>query len=223
MDTVELQVEARAGHGTGPARALRRDGRIPAVVYAGGRPAESVSLSVEAFVAAMNGPMGRNTRFLLAGAEGLAGQLALVKDIQKTPVSRDVLHVDLLAVEPTQKVVVRVPVRLTGHAAGVEEGGIVRQLRRDVDVRCGAGLIPEYVELSVDGLQLGESLSVSDLEFSEGLEAVYRHDFAIVRMLIPRGLEEAVEETDEDGEEGEGGAETEATEGADGDAGEGGE
>ncbi len=223
MDTVELQVEARAGQGTGPARALRRDGRIPAVIYAGGRPAESVSLSTEAFVAAMNGPMGRNTRFILAGAEGVAGKFALVKDIQKTPVSRDVLHVDLLTVEPAQKVVVRVPVRLTGQAAGVDEGGIVRQLRRDIDVRCDAAQIPEYVVLSVEGLALGESLSVSDLELSEGLEAVYRHDFAIARMLIPRGLEEVVEETDEDGEEIEGEGEEGATEGGQADAGEGGE
>ena len=203
---------------------MRRDGRIPAVVYTGGRPAESVSLSGEAFVKAMNGPMGRNTRFLLAGPDGLAGKLALVKDIQKTPVSRDVLHVDLLEVQPAQKVVVRVPVRLVGKAAGTEEGGIVRQLRRDVDVRCDAVLIPEFVELSVEGLELGESLSVSDLEFSEGLEAVFRHDFAIVRMLIPRGLEEAVEETDEDGVEAEDGAEAGATADAgEGEAAEGGE
>jgi len=201
---------------------LRRDGRIPAVVYTGGRPAQSVSLSGEAFVKAMNGPMGRNTRFLLAGVDGLAGKLALVKDIQKTPVSRDVLHVDLLEVQPEEKVVVRVPVRLVGHAAGVEEGGIVRQLRRDVDVRCGAALIPECVELSVEGLQLGESLSVSDLDLAEGLEAVFRHDFAIVRMLIPRGLEEAAGGAGEEGEEGEQG-ETGATDSGEGETGEGGE
>ncbi len=175
-----------------------------------------MSFFKDVFVHGMNSPMGRNTRFKLVGGGEADGRVVLAKEVQKAPVSREVVHVDLYEIKEGARVVVRVPVRLFGTSVGEKEGGIVRQLRQDVDIECNADSIPEFVELSVDGLELGQSKSVSDLELEDGLEAVFKHDFAIARILVPRGIEDEVAEGEE-GEEGEEGAEGEEGEGADGD------
>ena len=208
METVELQVEARAGRGKGAGRKLRAAGRIPAVLYGRGKSGESLSCTADDFVEAMGGPLGRNTRFrLVGGGEGLEGRLAIAREIQKRPVGRDVLHVDFYELDPEATVVVRVPVLLVGAPEGVQEGGILRQLRRDVDVRCTPGNIPESLELDVTGLKLGQALSVSDVDAGEGVEIFYRHDFALCGVMTPRGLEEEEAEAEvelAEGEEAEG-------------------
>ena len=202
MDVVELNVEARDGRGKGPARQLRRAGRVPAVVYQRGAEGISISFPAETFIAAMNSPLGRNTRLKLVGGSDAAGKVVLTKEIQKSPLSRDLVHIDLYEVTETEKVVVRVPVKLLGEAPGVKEGGVIRQLRRDVDILCFAHLIPEAVTLDVSELELGHALSVTDIVVGDGAEVVFKHEFAVARVLIPRGVEEAVVEGGE-GEEGE--------------------
>jgi large subunit ribosomal protein L25 len=187
---------------------------VPAVIYQKHANGISISLEIEPFVAAMNGPFGRNTVFKLAGAGEAEGKTVLTKEVQKTPMTRDLVHVDLYEVSKYEKVVVRVPVRLEGEPPGVKEGGVIRQLRRDVDIRCDYDVIPEFVTLDVSMLSLGQARSVTDIEVGDGSEVVFKHEFAVARVLIPRGVEEDVVEDGEEGEEGE-------VEGADGDAAEG--
>lgn len=206
METVELEVEARAGRGKGASRKLRQDGKIPAVVYAGGRDGLSVSFAHDTFVKAMRSAAGRNARFRLKGGGEADGRVVIAREIQKSAVGRKLLHVDLYELDPATPIVVSVPVVLVGTAPGTKAGGVLRQLRRRIDVRCLPEAIPAALELSVDHLELGEGIDVSQVVAGEGVEVSYRHKFAICRILIPRGLADeaaaAVAEAKAGGEEG---------------------
>ena len=197
MDTIELHVEARDGTGKGVCRRLRAEGRIPAVIYGHGLAPKPIALRLDAFIDAMQGEMGRNTQFVLRGDGDVEGRLVIPREVQRTAISREVIHVDLLQVEEGRELVVTVPVTLVGTPKGVKAGGVLRQLRRDVEVSCLASRIPATIEVDVTALEVGQALSITGMTLEEGVRAHYRHEFAICRVLVPRGAD--AEEGEEEG------------------------
>jgi len=200
METVELQVEARSATGKGACRRLRAQGRLPAVVYGHSLSAQPISCDREGFITAMQGEMSRNTCFRLAGPGDLDGRLVLAREVQRTAVMREIVHVDLYVVEPDREVLVQVPVRPLGTPVGVKTGGQLRQLRRDIEVLCLPASIPAFIGVDVSALEVGDSLSITDIEPEGDVRTHYRHEYAICRVLVPRGLEDE-EEEEEEGEE----------------------
>jgi len=139
----------------------------------------------------------------------------MLKDFQKHPVSRDMLHADFYVVSDETTVEIEVPVRLEGVAPGVAEGGRLRRIRRRLLVRCTVADIPEAIVLDVSHLGMMDGIMVHEIEPPEGIELLYDAHFAVADVTTPRGLLIEEEEEEEELEEGEvpEGEEGEAAEG----------
>ncbi len=214
MSTLEIKATTRTTKGNGPARSMRRQGRIPAILY--GRSTEPLMLSVdkkELENTIKQGAVGRSLYNLVID-DGEQTKAAMVKEVQSHPVTNEILHVDFYAIDMQRKVRVNVPVVTTGKAKGVELGGMLQIIRREVEVLCLPGRIPESLEVDISDLDLGDSLHVRDIPVGEDIEIPSDVNFTVLTILSPKveadeaeeeeeGLEEAAE-AEEKSEEGEG-------------------
>lgn len=147
---------------------LREEGRVPAVVYGLGRDAQSVTVPWADLRRALTTEAGLNALISLE-VDGRT-DLAIVKDLQRHPIRRNVLHVDFLRVDPDAAVAVEVPIALTGVASAVEgRRGIVDQPLKSLTVKAKPADIPSGLELAIDALEIGGSLTVADLTLPSGV------------------------------------------------------
>jgi large subunit ribosomal protein L25 len=196
METIEINVELREAGGKGAARRLRREGGLPATLYGSKRSALPVVVNAKEFdtrVATLEG--SHLIRILSANAD-INGRMALVKEVQRHPVSRSLLHTDLYEVDMEAKLRIRIPLHFIGRAEGVELGGILQPIRREVDVVCLPAGIPEFIEVDVSALGFHDAIHVSELNVPDGVEVPYDTDFAVVTVLPPI-VEEVKVATDE--------------------------
>ncbi|HLS91438.1 MAG TPA: 50S ribosomal protein L25, partial [Limnochordia bacterium] len=156
MTRLAINVQRRTESGKGAARRLRREGKVPAVVY--GRKIGNINLAVDA--GALNRLLagGGATALVDLIIDGEQTQTALIREVQRQPDRDEVLHVDFHAVDMDQEVVVQVPVVLVGEDQRESDGGIVTQLLRELEVTCLPADIPERIEADVSGLRVGDSL-----------------------------------------------------------------
>jgi large subunit ribosomal protein L25 len=216
METQKLQAEIRSEKGKGAARRLRSRGMVPAVIYGQSEGPTSLSVSPAEVKRALSTEYGRNVliELSLPGRE----QIAMAKEIQVDPVSRDLLHVDFYRVDPTLPVAVRVPFRPTGRAKGVLAGGEMNVVFREIPVRARPEHIPSFIEGDVTELNINEMLRTRDLKLPEGVQVMLAPDQTVVAVIAERKKEEveavaAVAEGEEKPEgEGEGEAGAAATE-----------
>ncbi|MDO5746567.1 MAG: 50S ribosomal protein L25/general stress protein Ctc [Actinomycetaceae bacterium] len=196
MAATKLNAEKRTEFGKGASRRARREGKIPAVIYGGETETQSLVLP------------GHDTFLIVKdGANALVElhldgekQLALVKDVQRHPVRRDILHVDLLAVKRGEKVEVDIPVVLVGEP---EPGTTATLDEFTLTVMADATAIPEEIEVSIEGLENGTVVTFKDITLPEGTEADYEDDTVICSIAIPQ--EEAPAAADAEGSEAEAG------------------
>jgi large subunit ribosomal protein L25 len=175
--------------GTRPSRRLRRCGRVPAVVYGMGSAPLTVSVDRTDLRAALNTEAGLNALITL-DVEG-GRQLSIVKDLQRHPVRRDVLHVDFLRIDPDQEVEVDVPLILTGEAKKVTQAsGMVDQVMHHLRVLAKPADIPVEVTADVSGLEVGSSLRVSDIGLPAGVTPAGDADATFAVGLITRSTKE---------------------------------
>src|SRR2546428_2505053 len=161
-ETNLLEAQPRTAGNKNDARRVRRSGKIPGVVYGAGKSALSVSLDPRQVSRILHSATGHNTIFDLA-LDGERSK-AMIVDWQYEPIKGALLHIDLKRIAMDQKLNVNVPIVLTGEAAGVkQQGGILEQIFREVEVECLPGDIPNSVEMSVAELVFGMVLRVSDL------------------------------------------------------------
>ncbi len=214
MERLELEVSLRERSGKSAARKLRAAGAVPAVVY-GGAEEQAVSLSVDERALATLLRRGTNQIIDLRGGDGFVGRLVLLKETQRHPVTRRVLHCDFYAIDATQKIEVSVPVHVEGKAAGVELGGILDVIVREVEVRCLPLEIPEALTIDVSELLVGDALHVSDLVLPKGVDLLADREQTLVHVAAPRVEEEPEEEAElaAEGEAAPADGETPATEG----------
>jgi large subunit ribosomal protein L25 len=213
MARLELDVSVREGTGKGVARKLRAKGAIPAVVYGSG--AETIALSVDESMLQAVVRQGSNQIIDLKGPSGFDGRLVLVKELQRHPVSRRLLHCDFYTVDTSQTIEVSIGVHVEGRPHGVEMGGILEVVLREIEVRCLPLAIPERLDVDVSALDIGDALHVFDLALPEGVELISDPSQTLLHVVAPRVEEEPAEEEGE-AVEGETPAEGEAP--AEGDA-----
>ncbi|MFE8600564.1 50S ribosomal protein L25/general stress protein Ctc [Archangium violaceum] len=190
IDKSTLEVKAREGSGKGAARRLRSQGLVPAVVY--GKHLEkplSVAVDPKAVRAAINTPHKLNTLITLKGVG--ADQQVLFKDYQRDPVSRDILHVDFIAVREEDLVKVNVPLVLTGKAEGLAEGGLLSQIRRELEVYAKPRAIPEKIEVDVTSLKIAMAMHINDVKLPEGVVVKTNVNYTIAVVSAPEGAVEA--------------------------------
>ncbi len=197
METIEIGVELRQSAGKGAARAVRRAGKVPAILY--GPKCESCCIAVDAkeFETKIGTLAGAHLIRLQSEVEGIGGRLVLVKETQRDPVTHDVLHADLYEVDVGKKIRLRVPLHFVGKAAGVELGGILQPVRRDVEVMCLPTEIPEFIEIDVSALAIHEAIHISELKAPPGVEIPFDADVALVTVLPPVVEEVKVAEAEE--------------------------
>ncbi len=194
MDTVKLQVNERELRGNGPARRLRAEGLLPGVLYGKGTESKAITLSVEELVGAIHAH-GRNVILELQiegaapaakGKKKAAVHFAVVKEVQRHPIKRNLLHVDLHEVDLAVEIEGTVAIELVGTPAGVADGGIVDFEHREVNVRALPSSMPDVFELDVTGLVIGHHLSVDALVAPAGTEILDDPATVIVTLVPPR-------------------------------------
>ncbi len=185
METIELTVQPRSGAGKGAARALRRAGTIPGVLYGARRQPQLVAVDRKEFEAKVGVLEGTHLIRLNSADGELGGRLVLVKEVQRDPVQRHLLHADLYEVDVTTKIRLRVPLHFVGRAAGVDLGGILQPIRREVEVNCLPTEIPDYLEVDVTELGIHDAVHLSQVKAPAGVDLIIDTDEAVVSVLPP--------------------------------------
>lgn len=190
MDTT-LEVTPRDTRGKGTARKARASGTVPAVVYGPSEPPQAISVDPAKLKELFKQTGDRNTLVQLKVGDA-APVPCLVREVQKHPASREILHVDFYAVPRDGEVEVLVPVLPVGRPKGALLGGRVRLVRRALKVACPADRIPARLEIDVTELDVGDYLKASDVPLPEGVSMVWKQDFNIVGILGKAKKEEEV-------------------------------
>mgnify|MGYP001049923154 CR=1 FL=1 len=202
MELVELKTNIRTGTGKGYARELRREGKIPAVLYGPGSETLSLSLLLSDFeqVIKKNRSSPVVLNLVIQNGDSYTKH-AIIKEIQSEPVTNNLRHIDFYEIAMDRKIMVKVPVVATGRAIGVELGGTLQLVRRELEVLCLPMEIPEVIEIEVTELDIGDSFHVKDIPLEDNIEIQADVNFTVVTILSPKKEEEVVEETEEEGEE----------------------
>ena len=196
METVEIQIEPRETGTKGKAKRLRRQGKLPGVFY--GPKAQTVPLEVDKkdFLTRVADLEGSHLIRIKSGSPLLADKVALVKEMQFHPVTGEVVHADFYEVDLSAKIRVKVPLHFVGKAAGVVRGGILQPIVREVEVECLPMDIPEFFDVEVSELDIGDSLHLTGLTMPEGVVAASESDLTLVT-VVPPSIEEAPTPTEE--------------------------
>lgn len=218
-ETKSLAASVRSGVGKGAARSVRREGRIPAVVYGGGEAPTPIALSWHEVNKLIYAGGFMTTTFDL----DIDGNVERVipRDYQLDPVKDRPLHVDFLRLKKGQKIDVEIPVHVVGQdeSIGLKKGGVVNIVRHAIELNVAADAIPENIVVDVSGMDIGDAVHTNELKLPRGTRLTEEGEFAVLTIAPPveEIVDEPVEEatTEVEGEEGEG-AEGEKAEGEDG-------
>ena len=161
-EQLTLSAETRERAGKGASRAMRREGRVPAVVYGNKEEPLAVHVEEKALMKMLNTGHFMNSVVMIEVAGGTTAR-TLPKDVQFHPVTDRPLHVDFLRISEHSKVHVAVPIRFTGEeqSRGIKRGGVLNAVRHELELVCDAAEIPEEIEISLKGLNIGDSLHIS--------------------------------------------------------------
>lgn len=190
-ENITLSAELRALAGKGPARATRRTGRIPGIVYGGGREPMPISLEPRELSRAL----ARRGFFATLIDLQVNGSVerALPREVQYHPVTDKPLHVDFMRVAATSRVTVTVPAVFTNHeqSIGLRRGGILNIVRHGIELNCPVDGIPDHIIVSLEGLDIGDSVHISAVAIPEGCRpTITGRDFTIASIAASSAVRE---------------------------------
>jgi large subunit ribosomal protein L25 len=192
METVELAAEIRETRPKGRRNGLRREGQLPAVLYGPKTKPTAIAINGAELRLRVSASARQRLMRLKSSSPELNDRHVIVKDIQRAPVSGNFLHADFYEVDLGQVLRVSVPLRFTGKAHGVAEGGILQPLVREVEVECLPLEIPDMVEVDVSALDIHDVIHVSAMTFAGNLKPIFDTDYPVVTVLPPTVAEVAV-------------------------------
>jgi len=192
MKTIELNVEKRSTTGKNEARRDRVAGKIPAVVYGAGKPNVAISVDRKALSDVFREGAGENAIFLLKlGSD--QSRHAMIKEMQRDPVSRKPLHIDFVRVLMDVKITVKVPIEVAGVARGVKtDGGILDLVTREVEIECLPTNIPAHLTVDVSDLGIGDAIRIAQIPPVEGVRIVDNPEKVVAHVAHPTREEEPV-------------------------------
>ncbi|MCE2451778.1 MAG: 50S ribosomal protein L25 [Nitrospinae bacterium] len=203
MENLSLSVNKRALKGKSGARAVRKAGNIPGVVY-GIKDSTPLTISPKELEALLGTRAGANVIFQLnVEGEAASDRPVIVKELQRDPMKDTIVHADFLEIRMDEKIEIAVPLSLSGESPGEKMGGTVSQLLRELEVSCLPNAIPEQIEVDVSEVEIGDVIHVRDLLIPEGVELVADPDDPVMTVMVP--VEEEEEEVEDEFDvEGEG-------------------
>lgn len=195
MAGISLDVVQRENTGTGNARAVRREGMVPAVLYGGDKSSVAIAVKQNEVIKAINS--GQFLANMIEIKHDGKPQKVLTKDVQYHPVTDMPMHVDFFRVTAKSIIEVEVSVNILGEdeAPGLKEGGTLNIVRYSIEVKCPAGSIPDSIDVDVSAMQIGDAIHISDITLPEGVTpSIDDRDFTIATVVQSRA---AVEEEDD--------------------------
>ncbi len=202
MELFELKANIREATGKGVARKLRSNQSVPAVLYGLGNDPMKLEVTVQDIeLAFKQSSLSQVLVNLTVEDDGKEAKKcpAMIKDIQLTPLTKDLLHADFLEIDLKKPVLVKVPVEVVGDAPGVEMGGTLSIIRRELEVLCMPLEIPETIAVDVTSLEMGDAVHVEEIQI-EGVKIPADVNFTVITVVAPKAVVEESEE-DEDGDE----------------------
>jgi len=187
MATANLNANPRNDRGTGVARKLRQSGQVPAIIYGHSRQPQSLAIDTRELERLLERVAAASTVIELA-IEGRTAR-TLIREIQRHPVKRSIIHVDFQELVAGEKVTVSIPLVFTGSAEGVRGGGILDQVMHELEIRVDPANIPNHVDVDVGPLQIGHSIHVRDLNIPAGVEVLDEEDATVCTVSAPRASE----------------------------------
>lgn len=182
-----LNVKMRDTRGTRHARRMRRQGTIPAVLYGHGQETHSLVVAADEMAAVVRHG-GR-----VVELRGAVNEKALIRDLQWDVYGTAVQHVDFARVSEHERIEVKVGVELRGQAAGVKDGGVVEHFAHEIEIECEALSIPERIEVNINDLKVGDSITAADLQLPPGVKLISDDEAVIVQCVEARAEEEEEE------------------------------
>lgn len=191
MASASLGADVRSETGKGAARKLRAAGRVPGVVYGHGREPQSLSLNARELEKLLGSIAAGSTVVELS--LGNATTNTLIREVQRHPFRKQILHVDFMELVAGEKVIVDLPLVFVGTPEGVRTGGgLLEQILHSIEVNVDPSSIPNHIDVDVSQMIMGHSLHVRDLNLPEGIEVLTDEDATICAVIAPRAV---VEET----------------------------
>ncbi|WP_108483117.1 50S ribosomal protein L25/general stress protein Ctc [Oceaniglobus ichthyenteri] len=197
-NTPDIQALPRTGTGKGAARSARREGLVPGVVYGGGADPLPINLPYNELLKLLKAGRFLSTLFNLK-MEGQEDVRVICRSVQRHVVKDLPTHVDFMRLRRTSRVSLFIPVEVEGEdeCPGLKKGGVLTMVRPEVELRCTAGDIPEKITISIAGLEIGDTVTISSVTLPEGTRPTIDRDFVIANLSAPAGLVSS-ESEDED-------------------------
>lgn len=201
MAILRLAAQPREKLGSRACRALRRQGFIPANLYSHGEKTTSLQLDQASWSKALS----EETHLIMLQMPDGKAEMAALREIQRDPMTQQILHIDLLRVKMDEHIHFSVKVEYTGTPKGVKEGGVCQIFSEHVEVECLPSQVPDFLKIDISGLRIGDSLSARDIVLPEGIKLITGLDTALVSVTAVRMAEaakgpaeaETVEKSDE--------------------------
>lgn len=200
--TPSLEATTRQRTGSGVLKQMRRDGQLPSVIYGKGTENVNIKVDTKTLTDLLAQSVSANIIIDLE-VEGSGTQTAFIQSTQKDPLTGALLHADFLAVDDSTVINASLPVVLQGEPIGVKNGGILEQMIHTLDIACSPKSLPESIDANVDAIDVGQSITVGDLVFPEGVTPALSAEVLVAIVNESRATKS---EGDEDGEGGEEGA-----------------
>jgi large subunit ribosomal protein L25 len=186
MATANLAAEVRNETGKGAARKLRAAGRVPAVIYGHNREPQGLSVNARELNRLLEHIAAGSTVIELGGL-GAGATRTLIREIQRHPLKRHIVHVDFQELVAGEKVTVAIPLVFVGTATGVrEQGGLLEEVMREITISVDPASIPNHIDVDVSNLTIGHPLHVRDLSLPAGVTALEEPDATVVAVAAPR-------------------------------------
>lgn len=188
-EVIDLVAQARAGTGKGAARASRRAGMVPGIVYGGGEQPQPIDVEFNALMKRLKAGHFLSTLFNLK-VEGMADQRVVCRGVQRHVVKDLPTHVDFLRIAPTTRINLLIDVVFENHAAspGLKRGGTLVAVRPQVELEVTAGDIPDHITVDLTGKQVGDVIHIQDVQLPEGAKPTVERNFVIANISAPSGL-----------------------------------
>ena len=218
----DLHAQERTGTGKGAARAARREGLVPGIVFGGDVDPLPINIQFNKLLKMLKAGRFKSTLFNLK-VDGHEDVRVICRDVQRDVVKDLPTHLDLMRLRRTTKINLFIPVEFTGEedCPGLRRGGVLTVVRNEIELIVTAGDIPEVIEISLEGLDIGDTITISDITLPEGAKPTIDRDFVICNVAAPSALKSEDDEAEDEAADaevptvGEDEAEGEAAEGGD--------